>query len=112
MNKAIAILFSIALVLGQALAAPSVSCAPEAAACCGCGGAMKCCVSDTGQTNPTTPAPLPSQSSQNDFQFLQLNRVTVFLYNQATDNRIVPGCDVSCRSSDVPIFTRDCAFLI
>jgi hypothetical protein len=113
-KKVFAILFVIALVFGQVLATPvsPVSCAVQAAPCCGCGGAMKCCVNNSGQSNQPAPAPLPSQSSQNDFQLLQLSATKLLLYSEAPDSRVFPQRTDSSRSTDAPLFTRNCAFLI
>lgn len=111
MKSAFAILFMLALVLNQPLAA-SVACAQPANACCACNGTKKCCMSDSKQTDREAPAVPAPNVSQKDFSTVVWLAVRVSAPLAPPDNRVA-AADLSAASLPVvPLFTRDCAFLI
>ena len=111
MKKLLAIFFVLALALIQPAVANLGDCA-TAAKCCDCGGKMKCCVSKSTQPDREAPAATSPNVSQKDFQTILplLLRVTTPII-PAPQN--VFSTDRSTLvSSAIPIFARDCAFLI
>jgi hypothetical protein len=81
--------------------------------CCGCGGKMKCCAAQADQSPANTPATPAPESAQKDFQLLnQLPAFTLVTLLPAADSRVAPHTFAIPLAGVVPLFTRDCAFLI
>ncbi|HMP84848.1 MAG TPA: hypothetical protein PKA41_19315 [Verrucomicrobiota bacterium] len=112
MKTAIAILMTILLAFSQSSAAVSIACVSAPAPCCDCGGTMKCCVASPSQSLPETPAPPATESGLKCLQLLQAPLLSGLMPPTAVEP-ICPGShSLPVSSCAVPIFTRDCAFLI
>jgi hypothetical protein len=110
-KRALTILFLLALAFSQPLALLATDCSGPLP-CCGCGGKMKCCVAEADSSPANAPAvPAPS-FTQDNFQLLQLLPPGLMLPFSAPDCRVTPQIVAAAPAGAVPIFTRDCAFLI
>jgi hypothetical protein len=108
-KQAFAILFALALVMSQPLAAGVLCAGP--ASCCSCGGKMKCCLAESGNTSQETPAAPASTPAQKNFQ------AALWLVVHMTTPAIGKNSRVAATISSpaayaVPLFTRDCAYLL
>lgn len=113
MKQAFAILFAIALVIGQPLTAIAASCDSKPSPCCDCGGKMKCCLADSDQSPQEIPAaPTPSNLTSPDFQTVLWLTVSFTAPVAAIDSRVAAKDFSASAFSTLPLFTRDCAFLI
>jgi hypothetical protein len=108
-KKVVAILFTLALLLAQPLAALN-SQAATVGQCCNCH--MACCAA----TDNTTPQPAPAapapESAQKVFLSLNLLPFALSFVLPAPDNRVGSKDIATTSASAVPLFQRDCAFLI
>ena len=112
MKKVIAILFALALISGQPLSKAVASCGGASTPCCDCGGHQKCCVARSNDSSRETPAAPAPSSALKDVQLLQ-SLATGALFSFATpDHRVASHFIATPPASAVPLFTRDCAFLI
>ena len=113
MKKVCAILFSLALLLAGLPLSVTTACADNTPkACCSCGGHSDCCAANTSAPTSEIPAAPAPSSVQNDFNAITWIVAAWLTTPVATDR---PNCFVTSTSpvaSVVPLFTRDCAFLI
>lgn len=112
MKQAFAILFALTLVWGQPLAAGIACCTAGAEPCCSCGGKMKCCVtqsSNSSQENPAVPA---STIAQKDFQAALWLAVRLTAPVTGNDSRVAATSASVASARAVPLFARDCAYLL
>jgi hypothetical protein len=105
---ALAILFAFVLAMGQPMA--EVVASPELKPCCGCGGS-KCCVgkSDASEDTPAVPV---ANSAQKDLQILNLPpafALTAFVFSSDESAHFSFQLPIT---RSVPLFTRDCAYLL
>lgn len=109
MKFALAILCSLMLVWGQALAASAPAVNHASIHHCGCGGKMACCqAASTSHSAPIDAT--PSGASQ---QILSLVPVTVIWFLTATATPPVsPAVSASLKADAPPIFARNCVRLI
>jgi hypothetical protein len=109
----------IALVLGLILAAHpfvTVSATSPAAKSCCCKGAhcccdMACCVAPNAPSAPATPAPVPS-TSQNELQVMAIPVVTLLTFPSPPANKYPWRFSSSASMAAVPLFQRDCCYLV
>ncbi len=112
MKQAFAILFILALALGQPLATSAATCAGFPAPCCNCGGKMKCCVaqsSNTSQENPAAPASTVTQKNLQAALWPVVHTPTPVASN---GDRVAATDSSSASVRTVPLFARDCAYLL
>lgn len=104
---ALAIVCSLLLVLGQAMAVavPAAS-AGAAVKDCGCGGKMSCCRHAAQPPVATVPV-----SSQNQI-VSPVPAVMVWVLTNTGTSQISPTVSPSLSAGAAPIFARDCARLI
>ena len=104
---ALAIVCSLLLVLGQAMAvAVPVASAGAAVKDCGCGGKMSCCRHASQPPVATVPV-----SSQNQI-VSSVPAVMVWVLASTKTSQISPTVSPSLSVGAAPIFARDCARLI
>ena len=104
---ALAIVCSLLLVLGQAMAvAGPVASAGAAVKDCGCGGKMSCCRHASQPPVATVPV-----SSQNQI-VSSVPAVMVWVLASTKTSQISPTVSPSLSVGAAPIFARDCARLI
>jgi hypothetical protein len=104
----------IGLLLGISLVAYPVTASPQAQppakACCGHCHNGKCCAAQRAPAAPVAPAPVPS--SQNQLQALPL-LVLIILDPSPAPAKVMAGTSRSSISiSDIPLFERDCSYLL
>lgn len=109
MKQALAILFALALAFSQPLA--SAACAP-AAHCCGCGGKMKCCVRQAAAPDREAPAAPAPSAGEKDFQTLLPVPIRVIAPLASRTATCSPASHLAPLARSLPLFARDCAFLI
>lgn len=112
MKQALAILFILALALGQPLAASAATCAGFPPPCCKCGGKMKCCVAQSGNTSQENPALPASAIAQKDFQAALCLVVPVTAPVTRNNSHVAASVASAASARAVPLFTRDCAYLL
>ena len=110
MKQAFAILFALTLVFGQPLAASTAHIAPSA--CCHCGGTKQCCVRDAAQSSRETPALPAPVSTQNNLQTVLWLTVSLIAPIPAQHCRDAAADFTAATPTAVPLFTRDCAYLL
>jgi hypothetical protein len=110
MKSALAILFSLSLVWGQAVAQTMPSCAERTTcACCNCGKA--CCVGkQAARSEPLSAAP-QSSTQQNQTLFLVLANRTFVIFDTTPSEVFLPFSS-PLMASAVPLFQQNCALLI
>ena len=101
----------LALVLNQPLVA-TVACAQPATACCACNGTKKCCVRESDKTGRETPAVPAPGVTQKDFSTVVWLAVRVIAPLAAPDCRVTATDFSTACLHAVPLFTRDCAYLL
>ena len=98
------------MVAGIPLAPACARSAPKA--CCHCGGKAACCAAKNTQPAAEVPAaPVPG-STQNHFQAALFLAVSFLNLPPAADLPAFSAIAASPATHAVPLFTRDCAFLI
>ena len=110
MKSALAILFSLSLVWGQAVAQTTGSVAERATrACCDCGKA--CCVGkQAAQPEPLSAAPQSSAQQSQVLVLVLANRA--FVTFDTPPSQIFPSYASLLKASAVPLFQQNCALLI
>jgi hypothetical protein len=111
-KTALVILFSLALMLAGLPVPAAFACVRTAPkSCCHCGGKMACCqpgaAHPAGQ-NPALPAP---RSAQTDFLPALCLAMAVLALPPAAEFQTLSVTSTPPMRA-VPLFTRDCAFLI
>ena len=109
MKVAFVIMFALALVLSQPLAASVADTAPKS--CCGC-GVKKCCVSNSSKSSGEIPAVPAQASAQKSFQAILLLTIRGIPSIAATDDQIAASSFSPSVAGAVPLFNRDCAYLL
>jgi len=110
---------AVALCLGLILAAypvvaMSASDPPLAKSCCGhCppGCKMGCCPASQVPATPVAPAPVHS-SAQNDLQALSASIISLLTLPAPVSNEFTPRISSPASVKAVPLFQRDCCYLI
>ena len=108
MRLAVAIVCSLLLILGSAVASPVMACG-SVAADCGCGGKMACCKS--AQVPQAPPAATTQLGSQNQM-VSPVPAVVVWSMATAGTFSISPTVSSSLTAGVAPIFARNCSRLI
>ncbi len=101
----------LALVLNQPLLS-SVACARPTTACCACNGTKKCCLSDSKQTDREAPAVPAPNVTQKDFSTVVWLAVRVIAPLGTPDCRVAAADFPAASLPAVPLFARDCAYLL
>jgi hypothetical protein len=109
----------VALLLGFILAAWPVvavpaSSSPAVKSCC-CKGRrccnMACCAVQKDASAPVVPVPVPS-SSQNELQVMAASVVTILTLPSLAANEVSQRFSLPAPMTAVPLFQRDCCYLI
>jgi hypothetical protein len=94
-------------------AQPSETEASQTCVCCSC-KEMQCCVSQS--SNPVPPQPVPAQAAraESQSQIALLTRAIAELLPilKATAQPVFPSSLLSYHSAEVPIYIRNCSYLI
>ena len=111
MKAIVAMIFAVALVLGQFPALAANVCAAPAKACCHCGGKMACCSqNDSPAPAPATPA---RTGTEDQNQLLAQVPAAVFIgFPAAGTTSFCPANNFSSSFAAAPIFARHCVRLI
>lgn len=112
MKQVIAIFFALTLILGQPLAMVATCCPKNVEACCDCGGKMKCCLAESGNPAPATPAVPAPNLVPKDFQGAFCLVAQLIQALPAVDHAIAPVSSACFIAGAVPLFARDCAYLL
>jgi hypothetical protein len=108
-----AIAFSFLLIVAQTVFAADARATPsKSCACCSC-RKMNCCATQStpAPERPLSPQPIRS-SVQNNLQFVAV--VVAFLSQspRVPSEKFVPPVSTSSRSAAVPVYVRNCSYLI
>jgi hypothetical protein len=116
MKLLLAILFSVTLVWAQCGPAVWAQAAPAAAggsgcACCHCGSADCCMGKTTQRPQPISAAPAP-RGSQSSHLLLVAPAALAFVLPQAPGSTFSPEAAAPPRAAALPLYQKNCTFLI
>ncbi|HEX7471160.1 MAG TPA: hypothetical protein VF437_10585 [Verrucomicrobiae bacterium] len=113
MRKLVGIFFALALALvtAQVFAFADTAIAPQKKSCCDCGRA-KCCAAKSDSASKDVPVvPAPS-SNQKSFQIASPLAAWTLTTLNVSDAQVAAANFTSPVVRVVPLFTRDCAYLL
>jgi len=112
-KKVCAIIFSLALLLAGLPLSVTTACAGLAPkTCCACAGHSDCCAAKASTPTSDTPAAPAPSFSQNDFHAITWTVLSWLTTTAATEIQDNFSTSPAPSVSSVPLFARDCAFLI
>jgi hypothetical protein len=110
----VALLLGILLAVAPTVATLAAPSAPAVKSCC-CHGNhcchMACCAAPKGPAAPVAPAPVPS-TSQTDLQALSASIISTLTLPPVVQKSFSPQYSSTLSMTAIPLFQRDCSYLI